>query len=89
MEMLKQMYLVPVLEYTCYDCFRDIGLKVRSFVKYLLWHQNKFVMDYPPFLDLPPPIMPYPPINIEIFATPIIQYFEDSIPPAFVTGGSN
>ena len=36
--------------------------------------------------------MPHPPISIEVLATPIIQYFEDSIPPpphptSFVTGG--
>ena len=36
-----------------------------------------------PFLDLPFPIMPHPPISIEVLATPIIQYFEAS----FVTGG--
>ena len=35
--------------------------------------------------------MPHPPISIEVLATPIIQYFEDSIPSppptSFVTGG--
>ena len=30
------MYLVLVLEYTCYKYFRDIGSKVGSFVKYLV-----------------------------------------------------
>ena len=35
--------------------------------------------------------MPYPPINTEISSPthtpPSIQYFEDSIPPPFATGG--
>ena len=43
----------------------DSHFQVRSFVKHLLWHQNYFGMDYPP---APPPIMPYTPINIEIFS---------------------
>ena len=54
--------------------FKDSHFQVPSFVKHLLLHQNCFGVDYPPFLDLPPPpphpIMPYPPINIEIFSAP-------------------
>ena len=38
---------------------------VGSFVKHLLCHQNYFGVDYPL-----PPIMSYPPINIEIFSIP-------------------
>ena len=68
------MFLVPFLEYSCYEYFPEIRSKGGSFVKYLLWHQNYFVMDYlapPPFLNLspPPPIMSYPPINFQIFST--------------------
>ena len=60
-----------------------------NFVKHLLWHQNYFGMDYSPqYLDLRHPIMPYPPIYINFFSTPlpIIQYFEDSIPPIYKGG---
>ena len=53
------MFLVPFLEYSCYEYFPEIRSKGGSFVKYLLWHQNYFVMDYlappPPFLNLSPP----------------------------------
>ena len=34
MEMERKIYLVPILEYICWD-FWNIGPKVRSFVKYL------------------------------------------------------
>ena len=49
----------------------------------LLWNG----LPYPPLVDLPPPpIIPYPPIVIEFIQPPpvlrpIIQYFEESIPP--------
>ena len=49
------MYLVLVLEYTCYKYFRDIGSKVGSFVKYLvapklIWNGLSPSL----FLDVPP-----------------------------------
>ena len=39
-------------------------------------------MDYPPFLDLPP-IMPYPPVNIEFFLTPppLFRILKTPYPP--------
>ena len=54
-----------VLEYTSYEYFRDIGLKVGSFVEYLCGFKINLKW------ITPPPIMPYPSINIEVFSTPL------------------
>ena len=70
----------------------DSHFQVRSFVKHLSWHQNYFGMDYSPGLSIYLPIMPYPPINIEIFSTPLphappfFNILKTTYPP-FVNGG--
>ena len=59
--------------------FKDSHFQVPSFVKHLLQHQNYFGVDYLTH-----------PLILKFFQHPIIQYFEDSMPPPFVKGeGSN
>ena len=50
----KRKYILCQFWDTLAEYFWDIGSKVGSFVKYLLWHQSYFGTDYLPFLDLPP-----------------------------------
>ena len=58
MEMQKKMYLVLVLEYTCYEYFQEIGSKVLLSI----FCGTKINLEWItlPFLNLPP-IKPYPP----------------------------
>ena len=48
-------------------------------------------MDYPPppiFRSTPSPIIPYPPINIEIFSNPnLFSILNTPYPPPFLNGG--
>ena len=68
--------------------FTGCHFQVPSFVKKLLWHKIYFGMDYPPPTPHPPPpIMPYSPINIEIFSTPLPLFSILKTPyPAFAKG---
>ena len=65
--------------------FWGIGSKGGSFVKYRLWHQNYFGMDYPPiFRSTPPhyalPIHYYLNFFNLLPPPPIILYFKTSAP---------
>ena len=62
-------------DFGCTLCWQLYSQPFSRFVKHILWYQNYFGMDYPPFLD-PPSIMSYLPINIEIFLTPYYSVFE-------------
>ena len=57
---------------TLAEYFWDIGSKVGSFVKYLLWHQNYFGMDYtlPIFRSTPLPLCLTCPLTCKFFQPP-------------------
>ena len=79
---------------TIAEYFWDIGSKIGSFVKYLLWQQHYFGTDYPPpsifrstspHYALPVPSLALP-VNVFSTPPPLFSILKSSYPP-FVTGG--